>query len=295
MARVASPSATNLRDVQCRWGMQQSEQRLILPLLPPSRRHMLALLGTAGACDLLWRAPLALPASAALHASQDEGLLANVVRITAPSVVAVGTMQPATGGEAFQPIASGVVWDSYGHIVTSYTPINKALRQNQPVRVAILQDTSLIILAADVIARDPSLEVLVLGIPIKDNDKLTVQPVKLARTAELRVGQTLLAVGSTGTAGRLATAGVVSAVGRTVPAVNGQVIRGAIQTDADIAPLTLGGGLFTSDGALAGIPVMRYSPQGVKRSSGVNFALASDTLASAVPSLIVYGNTAGRR
>ena len=89
-------------------------------------------------------------------------------------------------------------------------------------------------------------------------------------------------------------AGVISAVGRVIPASNNQAIGGILQTDAQVSAASLGGALVDSAGRLVGMPVVAYG-KGPGHSSGVTFALPADLLREVVPRLIVYGSAAVRR
>jgi S1-C subfamily serine protease len=90
-------------------------------------------------------------------------------------------------------------------------------------------------------------------------------------------------------------AGVVSGLGRTIPASNNQAISGVVQSDAEVNAQSLGGALLDAAGSLVGMPVVSFVKPGSGRSSGVNFALPSDLLLEVVPRLIVYGSAAVRR
>ena len=149
---------------------------------------------------------------------------------------------------------------------------------------------------ASLVAREPSLELIVLRLEQPPAAPLpALLPATFTASAALRVGQDALLVGSTAEGGRTLSAGVVSAKGRSLPAPNGQPIRGCLQTDAELGALGLGGALVDSGGRVVGMPVVAYTAPGSGRSSGVNFALPSDALLEAVPRLIAYGSVSGRR
>lgn len=206
-------------------------------------------------------------------------------------------MTGSNAAEDFTILASGVVWDTRGHVVTAYSPVNPSFRQQQKVAVVAMRpDGSLAICPATAIAREPSLDLIVLQVDaLAENANSVLQPAPLASSSQLRIGQDLLLLGSTPQGRRTLSVGVLSATGRSIPAPNGQQIRGTLQTDADVTALGLGGALLDSSGRLAGIPTTSYSRPGTGRSSGVNFALPSDLLVDAVPKLIAYGNLVGRR
>ena len=234
-----------------------------------------------------------LPSLAAPFSSIIEGPAQDIFTTTAPSVVAIGTLV----GDSFSTLASGVVWTRMGHIITAYSPVNGAIRQNQNLIVAVQQPQAGVVSfhpVTSIAAREPSLDLIVLQADLPQEES-SFAMLTLARSGELNVGQDVLLIGSTTDGQRTLSTGVLSAKGRAIPAPNGQPIRGALQTDVDITALGLGGALVDSNGHLIGLPTVSYSKPGTGRSSGVNFAVPSDVLIDAVPKLIAYGNVAGRR
>ena len=102
--------------------------------------------------------------------------------------------------------------------------------------------------SADVIARDPLSDLAVLrargDVP---------PPVTLGDAAQLRVGQMVVALGNPlGLAGSV-TAGIVSALGRSLPTQAGRVVDEVIQTDAALNPGNSGGALADSSGRVVGV------------------------------------------
>jgi S1-C subfamily serine protease len=106
-------------------------------------------------------------------------------------------------------------------------------------------------------------------------------------SANLKVGQKVLAIGNPFGLERTLTKGIVSSLGRPVQKDDGFVIRGMIQTDAAINPGNSGGPLLNPRGEMVGINTMIYSPSG--GSVGVGFAVPVDTARRVVPELIAYG------
>ena len=152
-------------------------------------------------------------------------------------------------------------------------------------------------------SREPSLDLIVIQVDFSSlssgdggDGGDSIIPITLSgRSPAPKVGEDVFLIGSTAEGGRTIGQGVLSATGRSIPAPNGQAIRGALQTDVDITKLGLGGALLDSSGGLIGIPTVSYAKPGAERSSGVNFAISRDTLLDAVPKMIAYGNVAGRR
>lgn len=104
-------------------------------------------------------------------------------------------------------------------------------------------------------------------------------PATIGDAARLRVGQLVVAVGSPlGYAGSV-SAGVVSAVGRSLPAVDGRrarIVEGVIQTDAALHPGNSGGALATSDGSVVGINTAVVGP-GIGQGLGMAVPLDATT------------------
>ncbi|MCW2658745.1 MAG: peptidase and chymotrypsin/Hap [Jatrophihabitans sp.] len=101
---------------------------------------------------------------------------------------------------------------------------------------------------ADVIARDPLSDLAVL----RARDEVPA-PVTMGDAAELRVGQLVVALGNPlGLAGSV-TAGIVSALGRSLPTQAGRVVDEVIQTDAALNPGNSGGALVNSSGHVVGV------------------------------------------
>ncbi len=104
------------------------------------------------------------------------------------------------------------------------------------------------VVGADVIGRDPLSDLAVLrargAVPV---------PVELGDAARLRVGQLVVALGNPlGLAGSV-TAGIVSALGRSLPTRAGRVVDEVIQTDAALNPGNSGGALADSSGRVVGV------------------------------------------
>jgi S1-C subfamily serine protease len=115
-------------------------------------------------------------------------------------------------------------------------------------------------------------------------------PLSLADSSKVRVGERLAAIGNPfGLSGSLSS-GIVSGVGRQIPAQEeeGFTIPDIIQTDAPINPGNSGGPLLNMRGEVIGINSAIYSTTG--QFAGVGFAIPSNTLAQVVPSLITTGS-----
>jgi len=104
------------------------------------------------------------------------------------------------------------------------------------------------------------------------------------------VGQSVIAIGNPfGMSGTMAR-GVISALGRTIPALNIFSIPQSIQTDAAINPGNSGGPLLTLNGEVIGVNAQIETSNGTAANSGVGFAIPVSIIERVVPSLIETGD-----
>jgi S1-C subfamily serine protease len=132
------------------------------------------------------------------------------------------------------------------------------------------------------VAPDYDLAVLRIDAPAE-----SLRPIPIGRSADLRVGQRVYALGNPFGLDHTFTSGIVSAIGREMQSVGGRRLRDVIQTDAAINPGNSGGALLDSAGRLVGVTTAIYSPTGAY--AGVGFAIPVDTVNRVVPQLIAYG------
>ncbi|MBU0753948.1 MAG: trypsin-like peptidase domain-containing protein [Planctomycetes bacterium] len=178
--------------------------------------------------------------------------------------------------EYTQGSGSGFMWDKDGHIVTNYHVI-----RNYASLTVTLPDQSEWEAQVVGIAKDKDIAVLRIDAP---EEKL--KPIRVGTSANLQVGQKVLAIGNPFGLDQTLTTGVVSALGRQMKSESGRTIMGVIQTDAAINPGNSGGPLLDSKGRLIGINTAIISPSG--SSAGVGFAVPVDTAVQVVPQLIKY-------
>ena len=180
---------------------------------------------------------------------------------------------------------SGFLWDNDGHIITNYHVIASGMSEmGGKVKVKCYNTTDA--LDAEIIGVDPDRDLAVLKISC-DGDSLP-PPIRLGSSSNLRVGQSVLAIGNPFGLDTTLTTGVVSALGRDVMGAGGRPIRGCIQTDAAINPGNSGGPLLDSRGRLIGINMAILSPMG-GGSVGVGFAIPALTVKRIVSQIIKHG------
>ena len=172
---------------------------------------------------------------------------------------------------------SGFIWDDEGHIITNYHVI-----QNADRATVTLSDQSTY--AAKLVGKAPSKDLAVLKI---DAPVEKLRPLRKGTSYDLRVGQSVYAIGNPFGLDQTLTTGIVSALGREINSVANVPIRDVIQTDAAINPGNSGGPLLNSSGELIGVNTAIYSPSGA--SAGIGFTIPVDAVNWVVPDLIQYG------
>jgi S1-C subfamily serine protease len=179
-------------------------------------------------------------------------------------------------------LGSGFVYDDNGHIITNHHVVSGGGDRLD----VTFQDGS--VYRASLIGSDPSADIAVLY--VKEVSKEKLLPLSLADSSKVRVGERVAAIGNPfGLSGSMST-GIVSGVGRQIPAQedDGFTIPDIIQTDAPINPGNSGGPLLNMRGEVIGINSAIFSTTG--QFAGVGFAIPSNTIAQVVPSLITTGS-----
>ena len=122
-----------------------------------------------------------------------------------------------------------------------------------------------------------------------DPSGMDLKPLKLASTKSLQVGEQVYAIGSPYGLTETFTRGIISALGRQISAPDGATISGAIQTDAALNPGNSGGPLLNAAGEVIGVNSQIASASsgsgGQPGSTGVGFAISSETVAAAVKAI----------
>ncbi|GAA1768785.1 hypothetical protein GCM10009810_29200 [Nostocoides vanveenii] len=214
-----------------------------------------------------------LGGSAAGYASLAAGALPSVVTIRAST----GT-SGATG--------SGFVYDRAGHIITN-NHVVAGVGDNITVLLADGRK-----LSATVVGTDPNYDVAVLA---TGEESLT--PLPMGDSANVRVGEEVLAMGAPLGLTSTVTAGIVSAVNRPVVAgdSSSRSYINAIQTDAAINPGNSGGPLINRAGKVIGVNSAIATPPGASQGSagniGLGFAIPSDQVVKTADQLIRTGTS----
>ena len=199
---------------------------------------------------------------------------------TTEAVQVKGDQQLSLNATEERPAGTGTgfVWDEQGHVVTNFHVIKDAINRGRAM-VTLTGGTETH--AATLVGMEPDKDVAVLKVDAPPED---LKPISVGSSADLLVGQTVIAIGNPFGLDSTLTTGVVSALGREVMGVNDRPISGCIQTDASINPGNSGGPLLDSSGRLIGVNTAIFSPSGA--SVGIGFAIPVDTVRRIVNQVI---------
>ncbi len=223
------------------------------------------------------------PASIPQDTSTESAVIEAIYARVNPSVVTIFNLAhsqdlPTTADPVPAAEGSGFVWDTQGHIVTNQHVIQDA----EKLRVTFPDGTEL---DATLVGSDPDSDLAVIKV---DPSLVTLLPIEQGNVDDVKPGQKALALGNPfGFAGTM-TQGIVSAVGRSIPAVTGFEIPESIQTDAAINPGNSGGPLLDIQGRVIGINAQIRSQ--TRSNTGVGFAIPINIMQRVIPALINTGH-----
>ncbi len=213
-----------------------------------------------------------------------DNVLTTIYERVNPGVVAIRTL-----GETGHGLGSGWVFDNDGHIVTNYHVVEGAtdLEVDFPSGYK---------LEGEVLATDLDSDLAVVKVDAPPDE---LYPLTTGDSEQLKIGQTVVAIGNPFGLNSTMTVGIVSAKGRTLESFRGTPDGGVfsagdlIQTDAAINPGNSGGPLLDLEGRVVGvnraIRTAGNSLMGEAGNIGIGFAISINIVKRVVPVLIEKG------
>ena len=201
-------------------------------------------------------------------------VVTSVVDRVGPALVGIRRLRGRTGDgvTAFEGSGSGIVITPDGYVLTNHHVVMDA-----PAVEVLLADGS--VAKAEKVGSDPDTDLALLRV-----HRHSLPSVELGDSATLRQGQLVVAIGNPFGLQASVTAGVVSALSRTLRASNGRLIEDIIQTDAALNPGNSGGALLDSAGRVIGVNTAI-----VAGATGTGFAVPVNTAKRVIPELLRYG------
>lgn len=212
-------------------------------------------------------------------AGLDNSVITMVAEKLSPSVVGITTTRISkdlySQNQRTQGVGSGVIVSEKGYILTN----NHVAGNADSLMISLFDGRDV---RGQIVWADPVLDLAIVKI---NADKITAAPLGDSKT--VRVGQDAIAIGNPLglTFQRTVTAGIISAMNRTIEVERGVFMEGLLQTDASINPGNSGGPLINSNGEVVGINTVK-----VITAEGMGFAVPINVAKPVIAKVSSGGN-----
>jgi len=243
---------------------------------------------TSGGTTVVNRTITTPAATNAANTTSSTTTVNDVYRRSARSVVEITVTTSSSGSGGTSPFGApqqgsgtaqgtGFVIDSNGDIVTNHHVVENATS----IKVTFADGTTA---DAKLVGSDATTDLAVIHVDVNSSE---LHPLAFGDSSALQVGDAVVAIGDPYGLENTVTAGIVSALDRTITSPNNHPIGGAIQTDAAINSGNSGGPLLNLSGQVIGVNSQIESSSG--GNIGIGFAVPSNTVKKVVAQLIADG------
>jgi len=212
-------------------------------------------------------APTSQAQSTPSATAKDEGSVPDLYDSVRPSVVritSISTTRTAFGTQQAEGLGSGIILDTDGNILTNFHVVENA----KELQVTLGDQSSA---SAQVVGTDPAGDLAVIKADFPSG--ITLSPATLGDSDQIRVGESVIAIGNPFGLDGTVTEGIISGMDRTLAEQQNRPLRELIQTDAAINPGNSGGPLVDFNGEVIGINTAIENPSGADVFSGIGYAI----------------------